>query len=157
MKFMITIRSCSLVHHFRLQQGHAIVLNKVVEGEVSTRPDAAITVMNRHALKENVGFSETKIAQFTRERAALCLDFARLAYLSKQAVDNNVLEALFFFQIHSFTILFSISHLDTDGTSSFTYSKNIKILSQVTEAFWKHCFCAEPEIRGQKIVATDLI
>lgn len=65
------VRSYSLVHHFRLQQGHAIALNKVVEGEVSTRPDAAITVMNRHALKENVGFSEIKIAQFARERAAL--------------------------------------------------------------------------------------
>jgi hypothetical protein len=88
-------------------------VEKIVEGEVSTRPDAAITVMNRHALKENVGFSETKIAQFTRERAALCLDFARLAYLSKQAVDNNVLEALFFFQIHSFAILFYIAYLDT--------------------------------------------
>lgn len=124
------VRSCSLVHHFRLQQGHAIALNKVVEGEVSTSPDAAITVMNRHALKENVGFSETKIAQFTRERAALCLDFAWLAYLSKQAVDNNVLEALFFFQIHSFTILFSISHLDTGIMYTMTQNSDLYFSSR---------------------------
>lgn len=144
--------------------------NKLAEDEISMRPDATITSIKQADLGENIGFGEAKTAQPTCDKAALCLDFVRLAYLGKKSIDNGCLEASLCFQIHGFRIVFYLTRLDYDklytmtqiGTldfprslddmSSFTCPKNLRTLLQVTKAFWQHCHKAKtPSLQTKSI------
>ncbi|KAI8070167.1 hypothetical protein BDF21DRAFT_328277, partial [Thamnidium elegans] len=95
------------------------------------------------------------IIQSTCNKAALCMDLARVACFSKEAIDLHLLESSISFQIHGFAITFFLTRLDHDGLyvmyevghlefpSSlaqlpvFTNLKNLNILLLVCHVFWK--------------------
>lgn len=70
------------------------------------RPDAAITQIDQLDYGGNIGYGEVKIAQPTCDKAALCLDFLRIANLNKESLDSNCLKSSFGFQIHGMFSLF---------------------------------------------------
>lgn len=74
-------------------------LNKQAEDDL-LRPDASVTTINQLQFGFNIGYGQVKISQPTCDKAALCNDFLRLTHLTKECLDNHLLDASFSFQIH---------------------------------------------------------
>ncbi|KAI8330666.1 hypothetical protein EDC96DRAFT_528088 [Choanephora cucurbitarum] len=131
-------------------------LNKQAEDDL-LRPDASLTTINQLQFGSNLGFGEVKISQPTCDKAALCNDFLRLTHLTKECLDNHLLDASFSFQIHGFSVSFYMTQLpchklytmtelgkvsfpkSLKDISAFCCPQNLQFLIQVTNAFWSHC------------------
>ncbi|KAI7856631.1 hypothetical protein BDC45DRAFT_533595 [Circinella umbellata] len=127
-------------------------LNKQAEDDLS-RPDASLTMINQLQFGFNLGFGEVKISQPTCDKAALCNDFVRLTHLTKECLDNHLLDASFSFQIHGFSVSFYMTQLpchklytmtelgkvpfpkSLKDISAFCCPQNLQFLIQVTNAF----------------------
>ncbi|CAO3611923.1 unnamed protein product [Cunninghamella blakesleeana] len=132
-------------------------LDKVISPSLPLRPDAVISIVDQLEFGDTLGHGEIKIAEPTCNKAALCMDLARIACFNKEAIDSHFLESSVSFQIHGFAITFFLTRLDHDGLyimyeighlefpSSltqlpvFTNLKNLNILLHVCHAFWKFC------------------
>ncbi|KAI8070169.1 hypothetical protein BDF21DRAFT_425127 [Thamnidium elegans] len=155
-------------------------LDKVISPSLPLRPDAVVSIVDQLKFSATLGHGEVKIAEPTCNKAALCMDLARVACFSKEAIDLHLLESSISFQIHGFAITFFLTRLDHDGLyvmyevghlefpSSlaqlpvFTNLKNLNILLLVCHVFWKFCKKSDiPSIMQQRrrtsVKLTDLI
>lgn len=75
-------------------------LDKTINSSIPWRPDAIISIIDRLQFGETLGHGEVKIAEPTCNKAALCMDLAKITCFSKEAIDCNLLESTIAFQIH---------------------------------------------------------
>ncbi|KAG1516319.1 hypothetical protein G6F53_002255 [Rhizopus delemar] len=155
-------------------------LDKTINSSIPWRPDAVISIIDRLQFGETLGHGEVKIAEPTCNKAALCMDLAKIACFSKEAIDCNLLESTIAFQIHGFAVTFYLTRLEYDGLymmyeighldfpSSlaqlpvFINLKNLNILFLVCHVFWNFCKKSHvPDViqqrRRSSVRLTDLI
>lgn len=78
-------------------------------------PDAVISKLRHYDFGSSLGYREVKITGPTIDNHALCHDLLRLATLTKDTIDTNLLEAFLTFQMHGFHITFFLTRLRHDG------------------------------------------
>ncbi|RCI00817.1 hypothetical protein CU098_006252, partial [Rhizopus stolonifer] len=86
------------------------ILNRQAEDNL-LRPDASVTMIDQLQFGAHLGFGEVKTIQPTCDKAALFSDFLRLTHLTKECLDNHLLDASFSFQIYGFSVSFYMTRL----------------------------------------------
>ncbi|ORE07330.1 hypothetical protein BCV72DRAFT_326749, partial [Rhizopus microsporus var. microsporus] len=132
-------------------------LDKTVNSSIALRPDTDISIIDQLQFGETLDHGEVKIAELTCNKAALCIDLAKIACFSKEDSDCHLLEPAIAFQVHGLAVKFYLTRLDHDGLymmyeighldfpSSlaqlpvFINLKNLNILLLVCHIFWKFC------------------
>ncbi|CAO3628037.1 unnamed protein product [Mucor hiemalis] len=75
-------------------------LDKVISPSLPLRPDAVVSIVDQLKFSATLGHGEVKIAEPTCNKAALCMDLARVACFSKEAIDLHLLESSISFYIY---------------------------------------------------------